>query len=72
MVGSFQPYMTLLQPNNTLIKLKNINIRMYHPWSSVTDGGLYDYEGGLVVVNISLHLYNWCQHVASEKLGTAH
>ena len=23
-------------------KIKNKNIRMYHPWSSLTDGGLYD------------------------------
>ena len=22
-------------------KIKNKNIRMYHPWSSLTDGGLY-------------------------------
>ena len=23
-------------------KIKNKNIRMYHPWSSLTDGGLYE------------------------------
>ena len=23
-------------------KIKTKNIRMYHPWSSLTDGGLYD------------------------------
>ena len=23
-------------------KNKNKNIRMYHPWSSLTDGGIYD------------------------------
>ena len=37
---SFQLKATLLQPSEKLLK-KNRNVRLYHPWSSLTDGHLH-------------------------------
>ena len=31
-----------IQQKINKIKIKNKNIRMYHAWSSLSDGGLYD------------------------------
>ena len=38
------------------IKNKNKYIRMYHPWSSLTDGGLYDDHYYLLLI-ISVYVY---------------
>ena len=45
-------------------KIKNKDIRMYHPWSSLTDGGLHDYVdhcvlSGSLASYCSLRILQW-------------
>ena len=45
------------------IKNKNKNIRMYNPWSSLTDGGLYHVHGlrciTIIVIVATFALNDW-------------
>ena len=57
------PETTILQPR----KNKNTNIRMYHPWASLTDGGLYDLTIGIIGLSLNIVLEKGLTRNAGRK-----
>ena len=53
-IGIFSQNRCAQQPSKILTKSKTKNIRMYQPWSSLTDGGLYD-KYWLILILVDTH-----------------